>query len=260
MKATLAALLLVLFIELGIGTAFLLEREKAFPTAEPLDTLFTLTPPQPAETIEEELSSQATPLSYPSKGILLAVGGDMVLTHVNKTFALPSWYVPPNLVSLTAELKTIGPEWLRATVTPDLKALFADAEAACDCKLAVLSAYRSYQTQVITYGYWVSKVGRYAADRGSARPGHSEHQLGTTVDLTSSTIGYRLTRDFGYTREGMWLERNAYRYGFVLSYPKGKETIVGYAWEPWHFRWVGKEVASKIKTAGTTLEEFLSQQ
>jgi len=256
-KTALAVLLLVLLIELGAGTASLLEQEKALPNPEPLDTLFTLIPPQPAEVAEDELSSQTAPPSYSPEEILLTVEGDMILAHINKTFALPSWYVPPNLINLTAELKTVGPEWLRAAVIPDLKALFADAEAACDCKLAVLSAYRSYQTQALVYTYWVNKVGRRAADRGSARPGHSEHQLGTTVDLTSSTVGYRLTRDFGNTCEGIWLERNAYRYGFVLSYPKGKEAVVGYAWEPWHFRWIGRGAAAETNQMGITLEEYL---
>lgn len=260
MKATLFALLSVLVCEIILGATFLHQREEPLPTPEPQSDLFGLVPPQPAKVIEEALAYQTVPFFYPSQEIVLKVEGEMLLAYVNKTYALPSWYVPSGLVSLSGEVKTIEPEVLRKTVLPYLKDLFATAEKACGCKLAVLSAYRSYQTQQKVYNYWVNQVGEYYADLGSARPGHSEHQLGTTIDFTSSTVGYRLTRDFGFTTEGVWLENNAYNYGFVLSYPKGKDGITGYIWEPWHFRFVGKEVAKEVHDKGITLEEYLSSR
>lgn len=260
MRATLFILLSILTFELILGATYLHQQEKPLPVPEPQNTLFRLVPPEPAKTLKEALTYQTAPLSYPSQGIVLKIEGDMLLAHVNKIFTLPSRYVPPGLVSLTGQVKTIGPETIRETVLPNLKNLLTAAEKACGCKLAVLSAYRSYQTQVWVHNYWVSQLGQYYADLCSARPGHSEHQLGTTVDFTSSTIGYQLTRDFGYTKEGIWLERNAHKYGFVLSYPKGKDGTTGYIWEPWHFRWVGKAVAEEIRNKGMTLEEYLTSR
>lgn len=276
MRATLFILLWILLFESILGTTYLYQRGQPLPFPEPESTLFGLIPPQPAKVIKEALTYQTVPLFYPSQGIILnvpcssaasglerafspcsKVEGDMLLAHINKIYALPSWYVPSGLVSLSGEVKTIGPEVLRKTVLPYLKDLFTTAEKACGCKLAVLSTYRSYQTQVAVYNYWVNQVGQYYADLGSARPGHSEHQLGTAVDFTSSTVSYQLTRDFGFTCEGNWLENNAHKYGFVLSYPKGKDGITGYIWEPWHFRYVGKVVAREVYTRGMILEEYL---
>lgn len=260
MRATLFILLSILVFEVVFAATYLHQKEEALPSPELQIMLFGLTPPQPAKLIKEALSYQTVPFFYPSQEITLKVEGDMLLAHVNKTYALPSWYAPSGLVSLTGHVKTVGPETIRETVLPHLKDLLTATETACGCKLAVLSAYRSYQTQVEVYNYWVNQVGQYYADLGSARPGHSEHQLGTTVDFTSSTIGYQLTRDFGYTKEGIWLENNAHKYGFVLSYPKGKDGITGYIWEPWHFRFVGKEVAKEVHDKGITLEEYLSSR
>lgn len=260
MRAALFVLLSILIFELILGTTYLYQQKKSLPLPEPQSALFGLVPPQPVKALKEILTYQTTPLSYPSQGIILRIEGDMLLAHVNKTYALPPWYVPPSLTSLNDELKTIGPEVIRKAIFPDLKALLAATKKSCGCELAVLSAYRSFQTQVEVYNWWVSQVGRYYADLGAARPGHSEHQLGTTVDLTSSTVGYQLTRNFGFTCEGIWLENNAWRYGFVLSYPKGKESVTSYIWEPWHFRHVGKAVAQEIYRKGITLEEYLSSR
>ena len=79
-----------------------------------------------------------------------------------------------------------------------------------------------------TYNYWVSQVGAVEADRFSARPGHSQHQLGTTADITSDSVDHKLVASFGDTQEGKWLASNAYKYGFVLAYPAGYEQITGY--------------------------------
>ncbi len=260
MKTGLPPLLPTLFLAVGIGIAFSCHRYSPIPDPRPAGALFTSTPPQPAGAVEEALTYQTTPLPYPPQGIVLRVEGDMILAHANKTFSLPPQYVPPGLISLSERIKTVGAESAREAILLDLQALFTEAEVACGCRLAVLSAYRSYQTQAITYNFWISKMGYAAADRGSARPGHSEHQLGTTVDISSSTVGYKLTRDFGNTCEGKWLEQNAHRFGFVLSYPQGKEATTGYAWEPWHFRWIGKGAANEVRTLDITLEEYLSMK
>ncbi|MEK7105779.1 MAG: M15 family metallopeptidase, partial [Patescibacteria group bacterium] len=93
-----------------------------------------------------------------------------------------------------------------------------------------------------------------------AKPGHSEHQLGIAVDFTSPSIGnVSATGKFGDTLESKWLEENASKYGFILSYPKGKEEITGYLYEPWHYRYVGIEHAIEIANSGKTGNEYFKE-
>jgi len=116
------------------------------------------------------------------------------------------------------------------------------------------SANKVIDTQVATYNSAVASFGREYADRTSARPGHSEHQMGTTTDVGARGL---FLEDFIASPEAAWLAANAYRFGFVVSYPDGKEGITGYAYEPWHIRYVGKAVAQQVKDSGLTLHEFL---
>jgi D-alanyl-D-alanine carboxypeptidase len=123
----------------------------------------------------------------------------------------------------------------------------------------VRSAYRSYAEQERTFAYWLSALGEAEARRVSAEPGHSEHQLGTAADLTSADTGYDLNEAFGETSAGRWLAENAYRYGFALSYPAGTEAVTGYAYEPWHYRYIGLVHAAAWRSSGLTLVEYLRQ-
>lgn len=90
----------------------------------------------------------------------------------------------------------------------------------------------------------------------SARPGQSEHQTGLAMDISAPSVQSALTTEVESTPEGQWLRENAHRYGFILRYPAGKEHITGYAYEPWHFRYVGRELAAFLKKKGLTLEEY----
>lgn len=146
---------------------------------------------------------------------------------------------------------------LRREAATYLRQMF-DAAAADGLKLMVLSSYRSYQDQVRTFEYWVRQEGLEAAERESARPGYSQHQLGTAVDIANEGVSYSLVEEFGATAEGRWLEANAHRFGFILSYPRDKEAITGYKYEPWHFRYVGLEHAAAIYERGLALEEYLA--
>src|SRR5690606_1306605 len=122
----------------------------------------------------------------------------------------------------------------------------------------VLSAYRSYGTQASTYQYWVNYNGsQVAADQISARPGHSQHQLGTTVDFTTSEIGDRLGSEFDNTKASQWLLSNAYKYGFVISDPEGEVGVTGYGHESWHWRYIGVSSAEEMVHSGLVLEEYL---
>lgn len=118
--------------------------------------------------------------------------------------------------------------------------------------LNIISGFRSYQTQVFTYNDYVSKFGRALADTFSAKPGYSEHQTGLAFDI--GAIDY----NYGNTKEGKWLVSNSYKYGFILRYPKDKQSITGYRYEPWHFRYVGNPVATDIYNSGLCLEEYLN--
>ena len=116
--------------------------------------------------------------------------------------------------------------------------------------LYIISDFRSYQTQNYTYNSFVYDRGVEQADRCSARPGHSEHQTGLAIDV-NTTSDY-----FDGTPEAIWLARNCVRYGFIIRYPKGKEAVTGYKYEPWHIRYLGAQKAAEIANSGLTIEEY----
>lgn len=120
----------------------------------------------------------------------------------------------------------------------------------------IISAYRDYATQVSLYQGYVDRDGQAAADTYSARPGHSEHQTGLVIDLDDHGSCY-LEACFGQTPAGVWLAEHAAEYGFIVRYPEGKQDVTGFIAEPWHFRYVGTELAAEMRSTGvTTLEEF----
>ncbi len=117
--------------------------------------------------------------------------------------------------------------------------------------LELISGYRSYSTQNAIYNNYIKRWGQEYTDTVSARPGHSEHQTGLAFDVG------KLNTNFGQTKEGIWLKENCYKYGFIIRYLKGKEEITGYAYEPWHIRYVGIDSATEIMLNNLTLEEYL---
>ena len=128
-------------------------------------------------------------------------------------------------------------------------------------ELVAFSGFRSYEYQKTLYDRYVSRDGKDAADRYSARPGYSEHQTGLAFDIgEKSQEDLWLTSAFGETKAGQWLVNNAHKYGFILRYPKGKEDITGFMYESWHFRYLEGDTATKVYEAGVTLEEYLGIQ
>ncbi|HPP04967.1 MAG TPA: DUF2817 domain-containing protein [Spirochaetota bacterium] len=166
---------------------------------------------------------------------------DELLLLVNKSNKLSQNYVPSDLIYFTNKDLPSDKEnfQLREIIVEDLKNMIEDAKKD-GVNLIIISAYRSYDTQKNLYEYWVNKLGKKEADRVSAKPGASQHQLGTTIDFNSLNVS------FENTKEGEWLMKNAYKYGFIMSYPKNMEHITGYAYEPWHYRYVGKEASYLI--------------
>lgn len=175
---------------------------------------------------------------------------------VNKLRPLaPIDYAPADLV--TAPVSATNPALMRAEVADALVALFDAAKAEEGLELQSQSAYRSYPTQQAIYANGVEANGVEYTDRFSARPGHSEHQTGLAVDIGVPSGECSFQACFGELPAGQWLAENAHRFGFLLRYPQGAQPIVGFDYEPWHFRYVGPELAAELDMSGVaTLEEF----
>lgn len=129
-----------------------------------------------------------------------------------------------------------------------------------DITLVAFSTFRSFERQQELYDRYVKNDGQEAADRYSARPGYSEHQTGLAFDIGEQNFEEHFAREsFGETAAGKWVAANAHHYGFIMRYPEGKEKITGYMYEPWHFRYVGKDVATQIYEKGITLEDYIEE-
>jgi zinc D-Ala-D-Ala carboxypeptidase len=212
----------------------------------------------PAETPVPATATEAPPddptATDPPQEPVPAIG---LLIPVDKQRGLPPDYVPPDLAALGAAYLAPGSGGsLRAEAKAALEQMLSAAFASGH-DIYARSAYRSYAEQERTFAYWVSVLGETEARRVSAEPGHSEHQLGTTADLTTAEVGYDLTEAFADTPAGRWLADNGHSYGFALSYPAGAEATTGYAFEPWHYRYIGLEHAAGWKRSGLTLVEYL---
>ncbi len=182
-------------------------------------------------------------------------------TLVDWQLRVPSGYAPPDLVPVS-RAGISGAGLIRSLVIPDLAAMTRAARAA-GAPLAIESAYRSYATQVYTFASWVNALGYDEALIGSARPGHSEHQLGVAIDFKTpggrapwTTGGY----DWALSAAGAWMKTNAWRYGFIMSYPRNKSSQVCYGYEPWHYRYFGRAQAAAIHASGKTTRVWLWQQ
>lgn len=178
--------------------------------------------------------------------------GDL-LAPLDKQHRLAQDCVPADLVTLSASISTGGQQDLTRETATAMQEMFTAARADGQ-SLSVGSAYRSFQTQADTYLYWVRTNGQEYADRTSALPGHSEHQLGTTADICWNGV---CLESFTGTPGAKWLADNSWKYGFIVSYPEGKEPITGYAPEAWHVRYIGKDAAKKVQDSGLTLHEYL---
>ena len=175
-------------------------------------------------------------------------------------YRLSSSYKPTNLVRITwrGVISTKGGYWLKREAADALSAMFVEAKAS-NISLKILSAYRSYATQRATFAKWVAKSGLQLARKYSAVPGHSEHQLGTTVDLGSLNGVSWSSPKFPTSPTALWLESNAYKFGFVRSYPAGSANIAlsCYGAEAWHWRYVGKDLAYEIVCSAQVPRIFL---
>lgn len=163
---------------------------------------------------------------------------------VNKTYALPSNYNPGENSEAVAQLNKMA-KAAREEIGKSIQSV---------------SGFRSYDYQKNLFNRYAKKDGVEKASTYSARPGHSEHQTGLAFDIGGKDKSHWVKDSFANTEEAKWLKDNAHRFGYILRYPKGKTNITGYKYEPWHFRYIGVDHATKVYQNNVTLEEYLGVQ
>ncbi len=177
---------------------------------------------------------------------------------VNHLYTLPADYVPEDLVAPEVEFSfpyMADKRLMRSDAAAALEDLFA-AAAKEGIRLTAISGYRSYDRQKTIYLYNVNRSGEEYANLYSAPPGHSEHQTGLTMDVSSVSNNLDLTYSLADLPEGQWLAEHSHLFGFIIRYPEDKESITGYAYEPWHLRYVGTELAAYLYEQNLTLDEY----
>ena len=210
----------------------------------------TPTPLAPSPTVDPECA-------------LYSVNPDLLTPIVNRDSGLPSDFEPTDLETPRLEFRNayIVPIRVRHILLEPLYQLLEAANAQ-SLQIIAASGYRSYAEQAVAYESW-KKEFPDRADTISAKPGHSEHQLGTAIDFSAAYMqaehGQVFHTDFYKKPEGWWLYENSYKYGFTLSYPAWAEQVTGYQWEPWHFRYVGIELATYLFEAKMTVTEYLAR-
>jgi len=185
---------------------------------------------------------------------------DWSTTMVDWTLRVGKDYVPPDLVPVS-EAGIAGPGLIRAVAIDDLRAM-TKAAARNGTPIAVNSPYRSYADQVASFNGWVGVDGYDDAITYSQRPGHSEHQLGLTIDFMTLGGGSALEGDWITDPSGAWMAANAWKYGWLMSYPRGANGELFndktcFHYEPWHYRYLGRPMARRIHDSGLTIREYL---
>ncbi|KDN58964.1 D-alanyl-D-alanine carboxypeptidase family protein [Exiguobacterium sp. AB2] len=233
------------------------------------DTEVTEEPPTeeepPAETPETTPEEEAPPVELVPKEPLQTNGQANLaldtLILVNKQIALPSNYKPQDLVTPNIDFvdsATGDRRMLRQEAASGIEALMTAAKTA-GIDLRGTSAFRSYDYQVQLFNAYVARDGKEQAMKYSAPPGHSEHQTGLAIDVSSASVGYQLTQGLEQTKEGKWLADNAHKFGFIVRYQRAFEDETGYMYEPWHLRYIGVEHATNVKQMNVPFEEYLKQ-
>ena len=170
---------------------------------------------------------------------------------VNKNNKLTSDYIPSDLEIIDIKY-ACNDKYLRHEARINFENMAKNAKKE-GFNIIAVSTYRSYEYQNKLYNNYVLDKGFYYADLTSARPGHSEHQTGLVVDVANESLDYD---NFENTKEFIWMKENSHKYGFILRYPKGKFHITGFKYEPWHYRYVGIDIATYIYKDNLTFEEY----
>ena len=173
------------------------------------------------------------------------------LVLINKNNQLNSNYIPSDLEDISVKYAYKNKK-LRKKARIYFEKLCHDAYK-LGFKIKAMSAYRDYNYQNKLFNHYVKEKGLEYALNCSAKPGHSEHQTGLAVDVEGSNMNYD---NFENSKEFDWMKKNAHKYGFILRYPKGKEHITGFKYEPWHYRYIGIKLATYLYINNLTLEEY----
>jgi D-alanyl-D-alanine carboxypeptidase len=180
---------------------------------------------------------------------------------VNTEFYLAASFVPNKLIApqvqFTFSEQNLDKRFLREVAANALESMFA-ASKESGHELRAVSGYRSYQRQSELFNAKVKAKGEVEAEKWVARPGTSEHQTGLSMDISSLNYGNKLEQGFDQTNEFQWLSQNAFKFGFILRYPANKEDITKHSYEPWHYRYVGIDVATEMVKRGLCFEEFMT--
>lgn len=200
-------------------------------------------------------------ITLPGAKPIRAIVGDYtkpesIWAIVSKNQPISTDYVPPDLKIPDVATKTDKSDderSVRAIINTPLKSMF-DAAAKADHNMMIGSGYRSVALQKVYFDNLAGSVGEIDANQAIAKPGQSEHQTGLAVDISTLSRSCYLDQCFANTADGLWLADNSYRYGFILRFPSGSETITGYQYEPWHFRYVGVDLAAALHQSNLTLD------
>lgn len=212
---------------------------------------------QPTEPVEEEPMTPSQPIE--TDGVANLELDELIL--VNKQIALPADYQPSDLVEANIDFvdSTVGERrMLRKEAAQAIEGLMKDAKAA-GIDLKGTSAFRSYAYQVNLFNAYVERDGKEQAMKYSAPPGHSEHQTGLAIDVSSASVNYQLTQSLGETVEGKWLADHAHEYGFIIRYQKEFEEETGYMYEPWHLRYIGMEHAKQVHALNQPYDRYIAE-
>ncbi len=210
------------------------------------------------ETIQEENMLKDTTFKD-EEGRNIIKNPDDILVLVNKERNLPSDYEPEDLTIPEVPFsfdEDLEKRYLRKEAAEKLSLLFQGAKED-DLELFAVSGYRSFNTQESIFNNKVSQSSLEEAEKLVATPGQSEHQTGLAIDVSSREMNLLLEEDFGQTEEGIWLQENSHKYGFIIRYPEDKVHITLYNYEPWHLRYVGENAAKEIYENSSSLEEYL---
>ena len=177
-----------------------------------------------------------------------------ITSLVNKTHQIPKGWIPDDLVNVIDSHQQLRKEAAQA-----YKEFFLAAQDK-GIKCYAISGYRTNETQSLYWKRQVQIYGEEYASQYSAYPGRSEHQLGLAIDVSNQLTGDRLSEKVAQAPIGKFIVSDGYKYGFILRYPQDKVSITNYGYEPWHMRYVGKELAKKLHDTGLTLEEYMEKE
>lgn len=220
----------------------------------------TASPTPPPATPTQPAATRTATAAVQSCGVFAQGADPFLLRVVDKQRGLPADYRPTDLQAIEDRwaVPGFGGASMRAPAAGPLVEMLSAAQAQ-GVELRIRSSFRSYAEQQRTFQFWIDQLGEAQARRESAPPGNSEHQLGTTADVISRSVGWELITEFGNTVEGKWLAAHAHEYGFAISYPPDGEAVTGYIYEPWHIRYIGKPCSAEWRASGLVLVKFLER-